>query len=137
MGNTIQAYVVQRLSWEYNDDFYSRSEDDDAPLKTFLDRAKAEAHRRQLEWEHVGERQINPFGWIDAGLEERSSLPREELLAHLQGAGMRLEGEGDEMRRNLWEQYDQLPEEGRRLVWEAIDRIRFFGLLEVTVDLDG
>jgi hypothetical protein len=133
----LTAYVVQRLSWEYGDDFYHRDPDNDAPVQVFLDRARAEAHRRECEWRHVQEANINPFGYIDGGLEDRTSLPPEEFLRRMREAGMRAEGQGDyEARINFWEQYQGLSDEGRRLVWEAVDRIRFFAVLEVTVDLD-
>ena len=37
----------------------------------------------------------------------------------------------------LWAQYDALPEAGRRAVWDAIDRIRFFELVPMAVELEG
>src|SRR5262249_33049934 len=64
-GEPLKVYVVRRLNWEYGDDFWYREEAGDAPVETFLDRAKAEARRRELEWEHVQEEGVNPFGYID------------------------------------------------------------------------
>lgn len=133
----ITAYVVQRLSWEYGDDFYYRRPEEDAPMKTFLDRNKAEAYRKELEWEHVRASKINPFGYVDAALEERSSLPLPELLERFRTAGITLEGEGDQRYVELWTQYEQLPDEGKRMVWLAVDRLRFFELIEMTIDLEG
>src|SRR5262249_45180906 len=82
VGNkTITAYVVQRLGWEYGDDWYYRDEDGDAPVLTFLDRSRAEAHARECQWRHVCNEQINAFGYANAfsyadmGLQERTSLP--------------------------------------------------------------
>src|SRR3954466_14128276 len=98
--------MVQRLAWEHGDDFYYRNENDDAPIRTFLTRARAEAERRELEWEYVRQHRINPFGYVDASLPERSSLPFEVMLARLREAGMQTEGEGDEVRGDLWQQYD-------------------------------
>jgi hypothetical protein len=133
---TVKVYLVQRLSWEYGDDFYYRCEDEDAPMVTFRDRNRAEAHRRQLEWDYVCQSKVNPFGWVDASLEERSSLPTDQLLERLREAGMQVDGEGNAMHQSLWDQYDTLAEPQRQLVWDAIDRIRFFGLVEMTVDLE-
>jgi hypothetical protein len=134
-GKAIKVFVVRRLGWEYGDDFYHRDEKGDAPLRTFLDRKKAEADRRAAEWAHVRQGKINPFGWVEAGLEERSTLPREQLLERLRQAGMRVEA-GPDLPADLWAQYADLTEDQQRLVWEAIDRIRFFELVEMTVDLD-
>jgi hypothetical protein len=134
----LTVYVIQRLSWEYGDDFYYRSESEDAPMESFLDRSKAEARRRQLEWVYVRDKQINPFGWIDASLEERSSLPRPQLLERLRQAGLHSEETDDGARMDFWQQYDeQLSDEQRQLVWEALDQMRFFQLVEMTVELDA
>jgi hypothetical protein len=132
----IKVYVVQQLSWEYGDDFYYRRPEEDAPMKSFLDRGKAEAHRRELEWQHVREAKINPFGYVDLALEDRSSLPLPQFLARLREAGIDTSGDGEEARYDFWEQYDQLPEENKRLVWLATDRVRFFELLELEVELE-
>jgi hypothetical protein len=132
----LKVYVVRRLNWEYGDDFWYREEAGDAPVETFLDRTKAEARRRQLEWQHVQEARINPFGYIDADLEGRTSLPPEEFFLRLRRAGLRLGGE-DGWRSYLWSQYDELSDEQRRLVWEAVDGIRFFEVVEMTVDLES
>lgn len=128
---TVKVYLVQRLSWQYGDDFYYRREEEDAPMRTFLDPAVAEAHRRELEWQHVQENDINPFGYVDGSLAERTSLPMDEFQVRLERAGMRF----SEVDR-LWEQYRSLGEEGRRQVWEVIDRLRFFQLVEMTVPLE-
>ena len=131
---TVKAYVVQRLSWEYGDDFYYRDPDNDAPVLTFLDPRKAEAHRRECEWRHVRDGKINPFGYADYGLEERTSLPADEFRERLRQAGMELED--DPQRSDYWAHYDRLPEEGQRLVWDAVDRFRFFTVVELTVEID-
>ena len=134
-GNQLQVFVVRRLNWQYGDDFYYRDEAGDAPMKTFLDRGKAEAHRRQLEWDHVRSADVNPFGWVDAALEERSTLPSSQLMRRLRQAGLRLE-EDEDTTLSLWDQYKSLSESQQRLVWEAIDRIRFFELVEMTVEIE-
>jgi hypothetical protein len=133
---TITAYIVQRLGWEYGDDWYYRREEQDAPVLTFLDRAKAEAHRRDCQWRHVCEQKINPFGYVDLALQERTSLPLPEFLDRLREAGMRAEVEGGELHDDFLAQYEKLPDEGRRLVWDAVDRVRFFTVVEMAVDLD-
>ena len=43
---TMAVYVVQRVNWEYNDEYDERCEG--APLRTFLSREKAEAYAREL-----------------------------------------------------------------------------------------
>jgi hypothetical protein len=129
----LTVYLVRRLGWEYGDDFYYRTEAEDAPLETFLDCGKAEARRRELEWQYVCERGVNPFGWIDGGLEERTSLSPEEFLARMRQVGL----PADRGLSHLWGHYDELTEQQRRLVWEAVDRLRFFEVVEMTVDLEG
>ncbi|MFO0840784.1 MAG: hypothetical protein U0797_00070 [Gemmataceae bacterium] len=133
----VTVYVVQRLSWEYGDDFYYRRPEEDAPMKSFLSRERAERHRRDLEWEHVKAAGINPFGYVDAALEERTSLPMPQFLARLREAGMETGGDGEAARFDFWEQYDKLPDEGKRLVWLATDRVRFFELVEHRVDVEA
>lgn len=133
----IKVYVVQRLSWEYGDDFYYRRPEEDAPMKSFLDRQKAESHRRELEWEHVRASKINPFGYIDANLGERTSLPMPVFLGRLREAGIETAGNGEEARYDFWEQYDKLPDENKRLVWLATDRVRFYDLLELDIEVEA
>ncbi|MGL4552895.1 MAG: hypothetical protein ACRC33_17095 [Gemmataceae bacterium] len=132
----VTVYLVRRLGWEYGDDFYHRSESADAPLRSFLDQAKAEAYRRELEWNHIREHGVNPFGYIDAALEARTSLPPEQLYDRLRRAGMAFDPARPE-HSDLWRQYDAMPDEGRRQVWDVIDRIRFYELVEMAVDLEG
>lgn len=127
----ITVYVVRRLGWEYGDDFYYRNDSEDAPLRSFLNRDKAEAHRRDLDWAYVVEHKVNPFGWIDARLQDRSLLPLDELLARLRAAGI-ADPEAD-----AWTQYESLPESGRRAVWDVIDRIRFHEVIEMKVEVEG
>jgi hypothetical protein len=135
---TITVHVVRRLGWEYGDDFYYRTEAGDAPLETYLDRARAESRVRELSWEYVRDHQVNPFGWVDASLEERSSLPPAELLERLERAGMRIEGGGDDIRFSCWEQYaEELDDDQRRLVLEALDRLCFFEVVEMSVEVEG
>jgi hypothetical protein len=133
----ITVYVVQRLSWEYGDDFYYRRPEEDAPMKSFLSREKAERHRRELEWEHVKASGINPFGYVDAALEERTSLPMPLFLARLREAGLETGGDGEDARFDFWEQYEKLPDESKRQVWLATDRVRFFELVEHRVDVEA
>lgn len=133
----ITVYVVQRLSWEYGDDFYYRRPEEDAPMKSFLSQEKAERHRRELEWEHVKASNINPFGYVDAGLEDRTSLPMPRFLARLREAGMETGGDGEAARFDFWEQYEKLPDQSKRLVWLATDRVRFFELVEHQVDVEA
>jgi hypothetical protein len=133
----IKVFLVRRLGWEYGDDFYYRTESDDAPVMSFLDPAKAEAHRRELEWAYVRDQKINPFGYIDASLEERSSLPPAQLYRGLRKAGMTLETGREDDRISLWQQYDALPDEGKRRVWGVIDRLRFFEVVQMKVELEG
>jgi hypothetical protein len=133
----VTVYVVQRLSWEYGDDFYYRRPEEDAPMKSFLDRKKAELHRRELEWEYVRVAKINPFAYVDLALEDRSSLPMPVFLARLREAGIESAGEGDEARFDFWEQYEKLPDANKRQVWLATDRVRFYELLELEVDVEA
>jgi hypothetical protein len=125
----IKVYLVQRLCWQYGDDFYYRHSENDAPMKTFLDRASAEAHRRECQWQYVVAEKINPFGYTDLAPEERTSRPMDEFRALLDELG--LDSDGD-----WWQEYDALADEQKRQVWDAVDRFRFFEVVEMVVDLD-
>src|SRR5262249_44388180 len=131
---TITAYIVQRLGWGYGDDWYYRRGGQDAPVLTFLDRAKAEAAPRDRQGRPVCEQKINPFGYVDLAIQERTSLPLPEFLGRLREAGMRVEYEGGELRDDFCAQYEKLPDEVRLLVWDAVDQVRFFTVAEVAVD---
>ncbi len=131
----LTVYVVQKLSWEYGDDFYYRRPDEDAPIRSFLNRDKAEVYRRQLEWQHIQRENINPFGYVDLSLQERSSLPLPEFLQRLREAGIDTE-QAIENLYSFWNQYDKLSEDNKRRVWLATDRLRFFELLEMEVELE-
>ncbi|MFO0880182.1 MAG: hypothetical protein U0840_22770 [Gemmataceae bacterium] len=137
-GKSITAFVVQRIAWEYGDDFYYRRPESDGPVNVYLNREGADAERRQMQWEHVLESDINPFAYVDASLAERSSLPLPELVSRLREAGLTIPEEDDDwvLRQHFWEQYASLPETAKQQVWDVIDRLPFYEVVEMQVEMD-
>jgi hypothetical protein len=156
---TVTAYVVEQVNWQYNDERYYRSDGANEPERVFLDRRKAEAHALELEGG-------SHRGWllgIDLlGREEPdwSSLPRDEMISRLRGAG--IEPTEEEL-ADITATYDdwqveeaaedptwtyvewlcrdladpeRWTEEQLRMIWEVFDRQRNFVVVEMAVELE-
>jgi len=133
---TLTVYVIiRRLGWEYGDDFDYRNLNEDAPLETYLDRNKGRGPENDGSNGSTcvptgSTRSAGSMAASRSGAVCRSS----SFLGGCGKRGLRVD-EGD--RSDLWQQYDELPDEQRQLVWDAVDQIRFYELIEMNVDLDG
>jgi hypothetical protein len=136
----VQVYVVQKFNWEYNDEYFYH-DDEGSAIKTFRDRAKAEAYRMELE--QACRDGINPFEMNDLDLAGQTSLNAGELARRLSAAGIEPpEGVGDDEDGYVeffewWMDHaEELTEEQRHLVWDLCDRARFYDIVETEVEVE-
>src|SRR5258705_13237034 len=82
--NVKKAYVVQRIDWVYNDDYYDPGHRE--PVKAFLDRERAEAYR--LEKEEAARREHEyPLGFC-GGPGKATNLSEHELVLCVKMLGL-------------------------------------------------
>jgi hypothetical protein len=137
------AFVVQEIGWNYNDEYFYRGSDgetDDRPVRAFRTREGAEAHRRALEADREGMEQLNPFEFGQS-LAAVTSLTSRELARRLTALGLEPpdiepdEDDGGEEWLGWFEWWqdagEQLTAEQNAQVWNLLDRIRFYEVLEV------
>jgi hypothetical protein len=136
----VKVYVVQEYQWEYSDEYYYH-DDDGAPIKTFRDRARAEAYRMDLERE--ARDRINPFEMNNLDLAAQTSLGAAELARRLRAAGIDPpEGIGEDNDGYIellewWsDSADDLTEEQLHTVWDLCDRARFYEVVETEVEVE-
>jgi hypothetical protein len=131
------------------------------PLKVFSDRAAAEAYRRPLEREaRQGENPFN-YGRYPGGsfpsLADHTSMPTGEFIAWLEAEGLEPPagqrqawlaweaqkqshpGRYDEGSYKAWwewwhENSGRWPAEQRERVWDRLDRVRFYDVVEVDAE---
>jgi hypothetical protein len=154
---TVTLYVVQSQPWSYNRAWIEAPPDDlrfdddfdpslsygeeglPVPMRPFLNQQTAEQYRQQLERrERKG---LNPLHYGQGqGLDGFSSLSPAEFVGRLEQAGL----EPPPLRRGqvdprLWEWlYDGIEtwsDEERDAVWDVCDKIRFFKVVSVRVEL--
>ncbi len=130
-----KVHLVQKVRWEHNwedpDWLFCPDPEAGAPVKAFTDRTAAEAFRQGLEREaRVGR---NPFQHGQE-LSDLTSLPEGPLRDWLLDAGLT----PPKAKLNLtvlsgwWGHHEEeLTELQRDKVWEALDRLRFY----IVVDL--
>jgi hypothetical protein len=144
----VPAYVVQQVHWEYNDEYFYRLDDETgemggpAPLCTFLSRVKAEAWWRKREELARGDQSPFDYGALDGHLDDYSTLSPAEFSDRLRAAGVSPPsfGENGRLRDCLWEWWDRsviaMTPEQRSAVWDVLDRVRFYEIVETTIDLE-
>jgi hypothetical protein len=149
----VAAYVVQQVHWEYNDEYFYRLDEETgelgdadaggpAPLRTFLSRTKAEAWWRKREEEARGDQSPFDYGALGGRLEDYSTLSPAEFGDRLRDAGVSPPsfGENGRLRDALWEWWDHnvidMTPSQRSAVWDALDRVRFYEIVETTIDLE-
>src|SRR5260370_12760137 len=82
--NAKKAYVVQRIDWVYNDEYYDPGHRE--PVKAFLDRERAESYR--LQKEEIARREHEyPMGFC-GGVENATSLSETELVLRVKMLGL-------------------------------------------------
>jgi hypothetical protein len=154
---TILGYVVQRVHWEYNDEYYDRLDGGAGAVRTYLDRAQAEAECRRMDFDYFRQQGFSPIHYAGYGHGAWTTLPLRELVRRLRLAGlsptpeqirdalrmsaMRPSGRPDDPEEYATWLYNtvefaSLPEAQQRAVWEAFDRVRFFEVVEVPIELE-
>jgi hypothetical protein len=155
----VTVYLVQRLEWEHNGEWYFlRGADPDtgelllsgeelaevggaSPLKTFSSRKKAETWCRALE--RLAREGLNPFQYGSNGgsLRDYSTLPPAEFrrrLADLDVRSPRMNPHGHGRLREWWQEVEDGLDEGQRNgAWDALDLVRFFSVVPTPVKVEA
>jgi hypothetical protein len=149
----VPAYVVQQVHWEYDDEYFYRLDGETgelgdadspvvAPQRTFLSRKKAEAWWRHREEAARGDQSPFDYGAGTNRLNDYSSLSPSAFRDRLRRAGLSPPSFGGDGQRGedpwrWWERNvrDMTPEQ-RSAVWDALDRVRFYEIVETTIDLE-
>jgi hypothetical protein len=135
--NLKKAYVVQRINWVYNDEYYDPGLGE--PVKAFRDRRQAEAYR--LEQEEAARREHEyPIGFC-GGIDRATSLPEPELVLRVKMLGLPVPDPGP---GNYPGQYDwwswwellreTLPWPELMQVYDLFENVRFFDITEIEVE---
>jgi hypothetical protein len=137
-------YLVQTVHWESEfdaaewaprtDRFYCPDPDGGAPIKAFLDRITADAYCQSCETAARGPknpymRHPNPFCFGDK-LPEQTSLPEGVFRDWLLDAGLQPPRRGRNWKGWWDEEHEAMTDEQRRKVWEALDKVRFYRVVE-------
>ena len=151
---TVTVYVVHKVTWAYNDEWYYRPDrestgtDDEVdeydgvdgdenainpPVKAFRDRAKAEAHARALESKERA-RQSFPFAFEPAFVEDPAD--NEVLVEQIRQAGLNPPRRGRHGYIDFHSWWNRLSKQQRDIVWDLFDAIRFFEVIETEVELE-
>ena len=137
--NTVTVYVVQRIDWEYNDEFNERYDPTELnSLQSFLTREKAEAYRQRLERARRGDE--NPFSYGDSpDLTGYSTFSADAFRTRIEAAGLAMISPRRSARFNYWDWYESLSgatDEQRHAVWDALDLVRFYEIEPMKVELE-
>lgn len=137
-AKSTKAYVVQRVNWKYNDEFYYRGggEGDDQLVKAFRNRVLAEAHLRKLlnaELECLDG--VNPFEFGHGrSLAAVTSMTPAELVKAVQALGLQPpDASRDIDDFGAWYEWYHGPGEESAAVWPLLDRLRLFEIIEIDV----
>jgi hypothetical protein len=155
----VTVYTVQTVWWDYTDEYYYRVDgkyhdsDDESlafegsrpvPVKSFLSREKAEAHRDELERKERGDQ--NPFMWGGLGesLADYTTLKAETFLDRVRALGVKpprydKRGRGKMFEVGGWweDVSERMTDEQRHAVWDLLDKVRFFTVVPMQVELEG
>ena len=141
---TVTVYVVRRVDWEYDDEYFHRIEGHDDPsslsLRSFLSPEKAETYRHERERERRGYQNPFDYGGDGPDLADYSTLSSEAFSDRMEAVGL---GEVVSRRWSVvsyLEWYDSLHKptpEQRHAVWDALDLVRFFEVVPMHVELEG
>jgi len=129
-----RAYVVQRLDWQQQRYGYGNELSNDEPVKAFRSRARAEAHRCELEEGMEWTRTVNPCAWA-GGVQQASSLKAVEIVRRLQAMGAPTPPEHDFSSNEWWNSLRHwLSPSQQRIVRELFDKVHWFEVVEVEVE---
>lgn len=133
------VYVVQRLHWEYNDNWYDYSHSE--PLRAYADREYAELMRDEAELQA----QIptdSLIGFV-GGFENATSLAPETILAFLRARGAPEPPLAGDTQWNWNDEEwwlavrEQLDDQGWIEFRNHFDRARFFTVVPLTLREEG
>lgn len=123
----MKAYVVLKLEWLYNDNWVEM--DNEIPLKAFLSCDEAEYHCLELTLKaQEGIARPSWYGGIEAAA---YNLTLPEFCERVRAAGLpEYPPDGDD---SDWE--ESLTPVQREWLWEQLDRVRFYEVVEVEVEV--
>jgi hypothetical protein len=138
-----KVYLVQRKGWSFDDYQQEFDHDPDAgggvPVRAFASRARAEACARNLE--RAARKEVSPFVFGDLGY--LSSLSLEEFCDFLRTLKVRpppiesLERHPFARWREWWDEHAGGLSEGKRdAIWDMLDRLRFYEVVETELAED-
>ena len=142
----VTVYTVRELHWEYNDEYFYRPEPDEVgddgtlpysePLKAFLSREKAEAHRSQLERQR--RRLENPFHYGDYydGISGQSTHSEQTFLERLEELGLGGVDVGDDLNEWWDDNKARMTPAQREGVWDLCDLVSFYEVVPAQVPLE-
>jgi len=131
----VKAYVVHQRQWWYNDE-YHQPFDPGTPVKTFLSREKAEVYRREKECITRKKGELtNPFWLQGCDWGDWSSLSQAEFDRQMRTLGV--EPLGRTSPYDWWEDIvDDLTDEQRNRIWDLLDQINLFEVVETEIELE-
>jgi hypothetical protein len=123
-------YILERLNWRRASGIWLNLPGTDR-LRSFADRADADALCREREWEV--RRKINPFGCGGPFLHYQTAFDAARLFDWCLDAGLDPPGVTNDSR--IWADWwathhEKMTDAQRATVWEALDRVRFFRVME-------
>lgn len=134
-----KVYVVQRLNWQYNDNWHDLV--DDEPVKAFLSRDDADAYRTLLEQQHGLDR--NPCDFA-GGLRRASDLSEDEVIVRLHELGLPLpplhpwtdDSRYDWGDGQWWSRATTLAGDARgEQLWAIFNRCRMYEVVQADMDV--
>lgn len=134
------VYIVQKLHWEYNDNWFEREGDE--PVTAFQSRDDAltslnlleDEARREFERGKSYGLSTNPFRTF-GGSERTTSLNPDALWASLNEAGILVQQPTDDLYDETWWDalWPRLSTEQRDSVWSLLDHVHFYEVVELEV----
>ncbi len=127
------AYIIQESGWDYNDEYYYRGGNDDRVIKAFSTRAKAEAYQRQRELK--ARRGKNPFEWGTYFPTSRTEKEFCQFVTKELGLPAPRFEHGCYQWMIWWSEHeDELTAEQLTKIWDAMDLVHFFEVVEIEVE---
>lgn len=128
-------FVVAGAYWNYNDEYYYRHEDGLTPYSAYKTREEAEAERLESEDIARDTMDLSPFEMNGlCNWSEWSSLPEEEAVARVEALGLPAPAQSHRKTRDWeewWNAHQDLDYEQEEAVWNLLDKIRFYDVVEV------